>query len=167
MTSIDELAHRLQRLEDESAIRRVVLAYGPGADAGLAAFAASAWLEDGEYDWDAAGTPHQGRAGVDAMLRTDGHREIIDAGSAHFAGPPLIRIDGDRATALTYSLILRRDPEQQRFSLWRLSAARWDLERADDSWRVRRRTNRLLDEHEAGQRLLRTSLPEMFGEVIP
>ena len=163
---IEDLTRRLRRLEDEAAIRRVVLAYGPAADAGMATLAASAWLEDGEYDWNGGAEPHRGRAGVGAMLRSDGHRRIIGDGSAHFAGPPLIEVDGDRGTALTYSLILRRDPPGERFYLWRLSAARWDMEREAATWRVRRRTNRLLDEQGAGQQLLGATLSEIFGDEI-
>ncbi|WP_307874725.1 nuclear transport factor 2 family protein [Frankia nepalensis] len=97
---------RLRRVEDEAAIRRLILSYGPAADAGLADLAASTWTHDGVYDWDANGTPHDSRA---AMLRTDGHQNLIQTGAAHIAGPPLINIDGDTATAITYSLIMRRD----------------------------------------------------------
>ena len=38
-TTIDELARRLARLEDESAIQRLIMSYGPAADAGLTSFA--------------------------------------------------------------------------------------------------------------------------------
>lgn len=154
MTTVDELEARLTRVEDELAIRRVILAYGPAADAALSTLAASRWLEDGLYDWDADGAPHEGRAAVDAMLQTEGHLGLVGAGVAHFAGPPLIELDGDTATALTYSLIMRRDPANEAFYLWRVSAAKWDLERTGASWKVRRRTNRLLDESGAGSKLL-------------
>src|SRR5262245_34821139 len=96
---IDELRARLERVEDELAIRRVILSYGPAADAGLASRAASVWFDDGVYDWDGNGEPHEGRAAVEHMLQGDGHQRFIAAGAAHFAGPPLIDIDGDRATA--------------------------------------------------------------------
>ena len=104
---IDELRSRLERVEDELATRRVILSYGPAAD----------------------------------------------------AGPPLIDIDGDHATALNYSLVMRR--EERRYYLWRVSAVRWDLERAGSSWRVRRRTNRLLDDSGAGRHLFGDTLGGM------
>ena len=85
------------------------------------------------------------------MLQGDGHQGLIAHGVAHFAGPLLLEVDGDRATALNYSLIMRR--EDDRFYLWRVSAVRWDVERANGSWRVRRRTNRLLDSTGAGRHL--------------
>jgi SnoaL-like domain len=159
---MDELAARLCRVEDELAIQRLILSYGPAADAGAASFAAAVWLEDGVYDWDAEGQPHRGSAAVDTMLSGDGHQGLIAKGAAHFAGPPLIDVDGDTATALNYSLVMLRAAES--FKLWRVSAVRWELERSGASWRVRRRTNRLLDSSGEGRRLLGETLQELFGE---
>lgn len=53
MTSTDELSERIARLEAGSQIRRLIIAYGPSADAGLAGRAASVRMDGGEYDWDA------------------------------------------------------------------------------------------------------------------
>lgn len=161
--TLAELQARLRRLEDESAITRLIMSYGPAADAGLTPFAGRLWLGDGVYDWDANGTPHQGSAGVDAMLQSDGHQGLIAAGIAHFAGPLLLDLDGDEATALNYSLIMRRDGD--RFYLWRVSAVRWDLARTRSGWRVRRRTKRLLDETGTGRELFGDTLTEVFAGV--
>ena len=157
-----ELGARLRRLEDESAIQRLIMSYGPSADAGLATFASQLWLEDGEYDWDAAGEPHRGSTAVETMLQGGQHRGLMAEGVAHFGGPLLIKVDGDRATAVNYSLIMRR--EDGRFYLWRVSAVRWDLERSVPSWRVRRRTNRLMDQTGVGRTLFENTLQELFGE---
>jgi hypothetical protein len=162
----DELAAlqaRVRRLEDESSITRLIMSYGPAADAGLTRFAGQLWASDGEYDWDANGTPHQGSDGVDAMLQSDGHQNLIAAGIGHFAGPLLIELNDAAATALNYSLIMRR--EGDRFYLWRVSAVRWDLLRRGSGWRVQRRTNRLLDETGAGRGLFGDSLAELFAEA--
>jgi hypothetical protein len=156
------LDRRLRRLEDESEIRRLLMSYGPAADAGLTSFAASRWLEDGVYDWDAHGEPHAGRAAVDQMLQSDGHQGLIAHGVAHFAGPLLVEVEGDKATAINYSLIMRR--EDDRFFVWRASAVRWDVERAGSGWRVRRRTNRVLDASGAGRQLFADALQDLFGE---
>ncbi len=154
MTDIET---RLRRLEDEADIRRLVLTYGPAADAGLTTAAGQLWLDDGRYDWDASGTPHEGSAGVDAMLRGDSHQGLIATGVGHFTGPLRIDLDGDTATALSYSFVLRR--EDERWFLWRVSAVRWQLERTPSAgWRIRQRTNRLLDETGAGRELFRTAL---------
>jgi SnoaL-like protein len=158
----EDLALRVGRLEDEAAIRRLIMSYGPAADAGLTSFAAGVWLEDGVYDWDGDGAPYQGSAAVDEMLRGDNHQGLIAAGVAHFAGPLLVEVDGDQATAINYSLIMRR--ENGRFYLWRVSAVRWDVERSGPAWRVRRRTNRLLDDSGGGRKLFGDSLGEVYGE---
>ena len=110
--ALGELRDRVRRLEDESAITKLVMSYGPAADAGLTSFAGQLWLDDGEYDWDADGAPYQGGDAVDAMLQGDGHQGLIARGVAHFAGPLLIDLDGDRATALNYSLIMRREEDR-------------------------------------------------------
>ena len=160
--ALDNLRARVHRLEDESAIRRLIMSYGPAADAALASFAGQLWLKDGVYDWDATGEPHEGSAAVEAMLRSDGHLGLVGQGVAHFAGPLLIDVEGDRATAVNYSLIMRR--EEDRHYLWRVSAVRWDVERSGSSWRVRRRTNRLLDASGAGSRLFGETLEAVFGD---
>lgn len=157
-----DLLARIRRLEDEAAIRRLVLSYGPAADAGLTSFAAAVWFEDGVYDWDADGAPYEGSQAVDEMLQGEGHQGLIAAGVAHFGGPILVEVDGDGATAVNYSLVMRR--EGDRSYLWRVSAVRWDLERSGPSWRVRKRTNRLLDETGGGRALFKETLGELFGE---
>jgi SnoaL-like domain len=159
-SEIEELRESVRRLEDESAVTRLILSYGPAADGRLASFAGSLWLEDGVYDWDADGSPHEGSAGVEAMLQADQHRGLVEEGVAHFSGPPLIDLAGDRATVLTYSSIMRR--EGDRHYLWRVSAVCWNVERAEGRWRVRRRTNRLLDASSAGHLLFREAMQKLF-----
>ena len=160
--AMTELAARVQRVEDELEVRRVLLSYGPAADAGLSARATAGWLEDAEYDWDAARAPLEGRAGAAAMLDGDRHQGLIAQGAAHFTGPALVEIDGDHATALTYSMVMRREPEERRWYLWRVSAVEWELARVDGSWRIRRRTNRLLDESGAGRDLFASLMRSRF-----
>ena len=159
---LEELERRLRCLEDERAIQRVVIGYGPAADAGLAERAGSLWLEDGLYDWDAAGEPHRGSEGVARMLRADQHQGLIRNGVAHLALPPLIEVDGDRAVAVTYSLVFVR--KEGGYDLWRLSSNRWDLEREGADWRVRRRTNRQLSDSGGGRQLLEQTLSTAFDE---
>lgn len=89
---LDEITARLSRLEDESAVRKLILSYGPAADAKMATFAGQLWADDGVYDWDGEGEPYQGGRAVERMLQGDQHRDLVANGVAHFAGPPLIEL---------------------------------------------------------------------------
>lgn len=155
------LQARISSLEDEAAITKLVMAYGPAADAGLSTLAANLWDADGVYDWDADRDPRD-RSEVETMLESGFHLALMAEGVAHFAGPLLIRVDGDLAVALNYSLIMRR--EEDRHYLWRVSAVRWDLVRHDGSWRIRRRTNRLLDASGKGSELFGDAMAEHWAE---
>lgn len=75
MTSIEELVARLQNLEDERDIARLIASYGPLVDAGDADGVAALWAEDGGYDvegWQmtsrAAGRLLHGKAGCSTDL---------------------------------------------------------------------------------------------------
>ena len=164
-SELEALAARLQRVEDELAIRRVILSYGPAADAGETARAGALWADDGEYDWDTTRPALHGPEAVAAMLQGRGHQSLIAEGVAHFAGTPLIELDGDRATALSYSFVLRRDAEQHRIYVWRLGAAHWEFVRVDGAWRIHRRTHRQLDETGAGRELFGDTLRRGFGQA--
>ncbi|MFT4010521.1 MAG: nuclear transport factor 2 family protein [Nocardioidaceae bacterium] len=150
-------AERVRRLEDERDVTNLILGYGPAADAGRSELAASRWLPEGVYDWDAASPALPGRSAVEALLEGEPHQSFVREGVAHVAGPPLVVVDGDTARALNYSLILRRDGDGYR--VWRVSAGRWDLRRTEQGWQVVRRTNRLLDATGAGSSLFAESLP--------
>ena len=57
-----------------------------------------------------------------------------------------------------------------RFVVARVSANRWELERVDGRWEIRRRVNRLLDGTDAGRALLRSGMHEATvpsGPQIP
>jgi hypothetical protein len=162
--SLDELAARLCKVEDELAIRRLVLSYGPAADAGLTGLAASIWAEDGQYDWNAGQPPYESAAAVEEMLEGDLHQGLIRKGVAHFSGPLLIDLEGDRAIALNYSMVMRQDPDNGRYWLWRVSAVRWEVERDAGSWKLRCRTNRLMDATGAGRELFGESLRQLFPD---
>jgi hypothetical protein len=165
-TELEALTARLQRVEDELAIQRVILSYGPAADSGETARAGALWADGGEYDWDPDHAALQGPDAVDRMLQGKGHQSLIGEGVAHFAGPPLIELDGDRATALSYSFVLRRDAEEQRIYVWRLGAARWEFARVGGAWRIHRRTHRQLDETGAGRELFGDTLRAGFGRAV-
>ena len=73
-----------------------------------------------------------------------------------------LEAEGDNPEMINYYLIMRGDGRP--LYLWPVSTVRWDLERSGSKWRIRRRTNRLLDETGAGSQLFAASLPSLFAE---
>ena len=147
----EALAQRLRALEDREAIRDLIARYGPLADAGESLAVAALWTDDGIYAVDGMGEA-QGHAAIAALIEGPVHRALMADGCAHVLTSPAIDLAGDRAVARCHSLVLR-----QRDGAWmalRVAANRWDLQRTDCGWRVRRRDNALLDGTAAARLLL-------------
>jgi hypothetical protein len=77
------------------------------------------------------------------MVESDGQRGLIAQGCAHVQSAPVIRVDGDRATATAYSQVFLHAKEG--YDVWRVSANLWEFRRTPDGWRVTRRLNRMID----------------------
>jgi hypothetical protein len=172
---LDALEARTRTLEDQIQIYQLMSAYGPLVDSGDAEATAALWVEDGVYDWGSGAPPDsaapvkegpegaaRGRAAIAAMVRGPYHQAIIQGGAGHVIGMPHVMIEGDRATAVSYSRLYRHDGEN--FRVWRVAANLWEFARMAEGWRVTARTNRVLDGSEAARRLLRAGLP---GEWRP
>lgn len=148
---IAALEARLAAIEDELAIRRLLASYGPLADAGLGEAAALLWTETGAYA--PGGLPRaEGKAALEAIYSGDTHQGLIAGGSMHMTAPVQITLDGDRATAIGYSLLALHGA--RRFSLARASINRWTLVRTDAGWRIVERINRVLDGSDEARALL-------------
>ncbi|WP_245714114.1 nuclear transport factor 2 family protein [Nocardia vaccinii] len=150
--ALARLERRIQRVEDELAVLRLLTSYGPLADAG-SADAAELWAQDGEYDVD--GRRMRGRDEVRAMIRSDAHQRIIGTGSAHFFGPPSISVDGDEAVAVCESILVRHNENGP--YIWRAGAHRIRLRRTADGWRIVHRISRPLDGSAATRQVLTDS----------
>ena len=75
-------------------------------------------------------------------------------GCAHLLGPVHIHIEGEQAVAVGHSCVLRH--RDGGFEAYRVSANRWELTKdADGTWRVSKRSNRLLDGNPLAPALLR------------
>lgn len=147
------LEARLGELEDREAIRNLIASYGPLADCGDADAVAALWHEDGIYDVGGFGSS-QGHAAIAALIEGATHQELMHDGCAHLLGPVHIRIDGRQALAVGHSCVLRH--HEGRFEAYRVSANRWEMEKnATGDWRVKRRSNRLLDGAAGACELLR------------
>lgn len=145
------LEARVQDLEDEAEIQRLVASYGPAVDAGIAEEVARLWTEDGVYDVD--GMRMDNRAEIDAMVRSVAHQDLIGRGATHFLGPARVTITGDDAVAVCHSVLVVFDKE--RYIVARSGANRWQLRRTPAGWQAVHRTTRTLDGSDEARALLR------------
>lgn len=153
------LEARLQRAEDHLAILNLLNAYGPLVDSGSSTEASALWAEGGGFAF-AGGVGDGSRVEAGSALvdvyEAEWHQELIRTGSAHLTATPVVTVADDRATALAYSFVIRR--EGDRWFVLRASANHWTLQRTDAGWRVVERTNRLLDGSSGSHDLLRRVL---------
>lgn len=148
------LEQRVHHLEDHVAILQVINRYGPLVDSGSAEQVAALWDAEGVYDYAAEVPSLEGGDAIAAMVRSGPHQGYLRGGCGHVIGPPLVHVEGDRAVATCYSLLVRHDEAADGYRVARLSANRWELRRDGAQWRVTRRTNRLLDGRAQGRELL-------------
>jgi hypothetical protein len=148
------LEARVRLLEDENALHRLMTSYGPAVDSGSADEAGDLWTTDGTYETDGGTGVMEGSAGVAAMVRGRGHQSLLP-NCAHQVGPGVVRVDGDRAEATTYSRVYLREGDTYR--VWRVAVNQWHFVRTDAGWRIERRINRSLG-HPESAGLLRHAL---------
>lgn len=145
-----ELQRRLQRIEDERAIERLIASYGPLVDAGEADAASQLWATDGSYDVE--GWPMRSRDDVAAMVRSDAHQGLIGRGACHFLGPAVVTVDGDEAVGVCESILVTHRGEG--FSVARAGANHLRLRRIEGRWQIVARTTRSLDGKAEARELL-------------
>ena len=139
---IAALEQRLQTLEDERAIMRVIAAYGPLVDSGDAAAAADLWASDGTYD--VGDWVMSSRADVAAMVESEAHQGLIRRGCCHFFGPPVVTVTGDTAVAVCESVLMVRGDEHG-YRIMRAGVHLVNLRRNGKRWEITDRTARQLD----------------------
>lgn len=158
LTALEE---RLQRVEDELAIRNLMTRYGLAADCGNDALAMACHAEHAQYrvsapkagrEGEHADLVLEGREAIGEMLRSELHQSMLP-NTAHTIGPSDIRVDGDHAHAVGYSRLYLREGEQPR--LMRLSINQWTFQRVHRVWLIAGRQSRLVGEA-AAQDILRS-----------
>ncbi|WP_024441635.1 MULTISPECIES: nuclear transport factor 2 family protein [unclassified Mycobacterium] len=148
-----ELERRLQQVEDERAIERLIASYGPLVDAGDSESTAALWQHDGVYDVE--NWLMNGREEIAAMVHSRGHQDLIARGCMHFLGPAVVTVTGDEAVAVCDSMLLVKQGNQ--FRVARGGANYFHLGRvagAPGRWQIVRRITRMLDGTEQGRALL-------------
>jgi hypothetical protein len=159
----DDLHRRLQRLEDEREIARLIASYGPSVDAGNADSAANLWAADGTYDvedWQM-----DSRDDVHAMVSSQSHQDLVANGCCHFLGPCVVTVTGDTAVALCESLVLLRRGDK--FVVWRATANHFELSRIGGGWKIVARTSRLLNGNPEAHGLLQAGLAGVAATLKP
>jgi hypothetical protein len=122
-----ELERRIERLEDERGVERLIASYGPLVDAGDADAVADLWAVDGSYDVE--GWPMRSRDDVAAMVRSKAHQGLIGSGACHFLGPAVVTVEGDEAVAVCESLLVVHRGDG--FSVARAGANHFRVRRID------------------------------------
>jgi ketosteroid isomerase-like protein len=135
----EELERRLRRLEDERAIHRTLVRYGFAVDVGDSEATADLYTDDCliELDFD-GGRTFRGRPGAKGLVDDETHQLLLP-NCAHLIGPLSVVVDGDRAVATGYAMVVKRNGDS--FDIWRQGCGRWELVRVGDDWRISHRTS--------------------------
>ena len=140
VASVAALAARVQRLEDELAIHRLIIRYGMAADIGDGAAAAATFTREGTYDADVGRM--DGRAAVEAMLSGARHQGMVGH-CAHQMGPAVVEIRDDQSAVATgYSRVYLETHAGTQ--VYRVSFNHWQLRKHDGAWLIAHRTTRRL-----------------------
>ena len=140
-TGVASLELRVQRVEDELAIRQVLIDYAATQDARDYAGYAALFARDGE--WVNGKTVHKGREAIQKMLvGLYGHPPpgYVNNESFHMTSNPEVKLNGDRATVRSRHLLIMRGasgaPEP-------VLAGRYEDEfiREDGKWKILRRVD--------------------------
>lgn len=155
---LDALEARVGTAEDELAILRLLAAYSPRVDSGDAEGVADLWTSDGVYDVDTGRL--EGHDGLVEMVEGEAHQGLIAHGCGHVPSLPVVLLDGDEAVATGYTQLVVRSSRPGRYTVLRVTASRWELERVgpvdapDRGWRVVLRTARAVTDDGEGRALL-------------
>jgi hypothetical protein len=144
---LDALERRVRELEDERALRELLTDYSFGADVFRGPDWVALFTEDGSYDLgpDNVEGAYTGRfsgpADLLALITGPGMPPADRA--QHFHGPMSFAIDGDRASAESYSITYQLDAAD-RCEVYCLGFNRWTFRREDGRWRIAERHRREL-----------------------
>jgi SnoaL-like domain len=154
------LEDHVRLLDDQAALYRLIASWGPAADIPDGKAASWFWDQDAVLEWE--DTRVEGASGVQEKIDSEGQHALVSNGCAHVQGLPLLRIDGDRATATNYGRVYVHtgdaEPSADRYGdayeIRRVSVNRWEFRRTEVGWRVTRRTTHVLDGGPVARELL-------------
>jgi hypothetical protein len=123
---VKSLEARLQAVEDRLEIYNVIAAYGPAVDGCNLEAMGRVYAEHGVYDVRDY-RYMDGLEEIRDMMNGMGHRTLTGAGAAHIGTLPHVELDGDRAIATNYNIILGRrqgEPAMLRLNISRIYLSR-------------------------------------------
>jgi uncharacterized protein (TIGR02246 family) len=155
--AVQQLAERLQAVEDELAITRLLTSYGFAVDGDDPQGCADLYAPDALVTIDDV-TTLRGRDELRGIVTSDAHQAILP-GCAHVMGPFTVHLSGDTATATGYATVYVADGPGR--SVWRQSLSRWTLGRVSGAWRVQHRESWAIG-REQGQQIAREGLQRVL-----
>jgi uncharacterized protein (TIGR02246 family) len=135
MADVDDLEHRLQRLEDLAEIQQLFIDYGHYLDHGDFSAYAGLFAEDAELLLGPVAKA-RGRAEIEAVMSQALAGQV--GSSIHIISSPIIQLEGDNATAEVMWTALHRDG-RGRPVVSMVGRHLDDLVREGGRWRIRRR----------------------------
>ena len=160
------LEQRVQRMEDESQIRRILVQYGAFLDAKDFTSYANLFAKDGEW-WGGFGR-YKGPAAIEKMLVD--HLGAAESGyinkqSYHLMSNPIITITGDTAHATSKYLFVTRSADNKPVPAL---AGRYvdDYVRENGEWKVKRRVTHGVIPYRNGDDPVTPPLPPGLTEQI-
>ncbi len=141
---VAQLLDRVRVLEDRAEIAALIASYGPLVDAADGQGVAGLWTEDGRYEV-AGFEPWVGRESIAELVDLPQHQAYLEAGCAHFMGPPIVTVSGNEAVAVNYTTVFVRQDDTTGWKADRVSTHRWQLVRTAEGWRVQSRDGQAMD----------------------
>jgi ketosteroid isomerase-like protein len=146
----EQLLARITATEDRLEILNLLAGSAFSSDVASEAYWTKTFTEDAVFD-RGPGQQVKGRQEILKIVNDSGQREAIKAGMTHLAMLPHITLNGDSAVATGYLLIVMPDTEASHvklagkgispgFSIYQVTANRWELVRTTTGWKVSRRT---------------------------
>lgn len=162
----DELAERVQQLEDEKDIREIVVKYGEYLDARDYAGYASLFASDGT--WTGGFGSATGPEAIEAMLTENlGAPEegFINKDNFHLNTTIVVDVDGDTATARSRYMFFTKSEDD---SPYPLLAGRYfdDYVRENGEWKIMGRTSHGVIPYRDGNNPNRPPRPEGLDSVV-
>lgn len=150
------LEQQVRRLSDELELYRLTASYAPAVDSGSGDEAGALWTDDGVYDVDVKAW--NSAKAIGGLVSEKPHQDILRDGCGHVISLPRITVNGDTAVGTCHSRLYLKDGDG--FRMWRVAANRWEFVRTDKGWRIKRRTNRLIDGTDAARDLFRRAFDD-------